>query len=237
MSNFTHFKNFTQLTQRAGNYLISRTPDNPEEFAWENLRGKTVIGGRLGGMPQMILEYILTENGLISGVDVEIITNLQFASTAGAFIAGIGDYTMEFDPSALAIEQTGQGFVVRGLGTDSGIVPYTVYMANKSFIAENPDIIQRFTNAIYRGQQWFFENSSRAVAELIHPHFEEHSIDDLEIMIERYREMDVFSHNPILSQDGFERLQDIMDLSGELSQRVEFTTLIDNYFAETAVRN
>ena len=226
---------FAQLTQRAGNYLISKN-DDTATFDWEDVRGKTIIGGRPGGMPQMILEYVLHENGVIPFEDVEIVNNLQFTSTAGAFVSGIGDYTAEFDPSALSIEKEGAGFVVRSLGVDSGFVPYTVYMAQKSYIEKKPEIIQKFTNAIYKGQLWVNSHTAKEIAELIHPHFSENSIEDLEIMVERYHEQDTWKNDPVFSKDGFELLQDIMEYGEQLSQRIDFNEFINTSFAEESIK-
>ena len=227
---------FAQLTQRAGNYLISRI-DDTATFGWEDVRGKTIIGGRPGGMPQMILEYVLHENGITPYEDVEIVNNLQFTSTAGAFVSGIGDYTAEFDPSALTIEKEGAGFVVRSLGMDSGFVPYTVYMAQKSYIEKNPETIQSFTNAVYNGQLWVNNHTAKEIAEVIHPYFSESSVEDLEIMVKRYHEQNTWKNDPIFSKEGFELLQDIMEYGKELSARIEFDKFINTKFAQEAVKN
>ena len=120
-------KTFAQLTQRAGNFLVSR--EKEPDFQWSDLEGKSVIGGRLGGMPDMVLEYVIKENGMTIGKDMEIINNIDFTSTAGAFLGEVGDYTVEFEPAATTLEQSGKGHIVASLGEASGYVPYTVYMA------------------------------------------------------------------------------------------------------------
>ncbi len=227
-------KSFAQLTQRAGNYLVSRT--NDKDFSWEQVRGKEIIGGRVGGMPQMILEYVLNKNGIIPGKDVEIVTNLQFTSTAGAFAGGVGDYTAEFDPSALSLEQAGHGYVVSALGKESGYVPYTVYMATKEYIDKNPQIIQKFTNAIYKGQLWVKNHSAKEIAEVIKPHFPDNDIASLEIMINRYNEQNAWKDNPTFDKDGFELIQEVMKQSNMLSKQVPFDDLINNKFAEEAIK-
>lgn len=225
-------KAFLQLTQRAGNFLVSRQKE--ENFKWENLKGKTLIGGRNGGMPQMVLEYILNKNSL-SPDDIEMITNLDFTTTAGAYAAGTGDYTVEFEPSAYNLEKEGKGYVVASLGVDSGIVPYTVYMANDSYLKEHSDTVQGFTNAIYKAQQWVETASSKEIAEVIKPHFTDNSIEDLEKIIERYKQQDTWTKTPVFDEEAFNLIQDIMDFSGELSQRVPFEKLVDNSFAEKAI--
>lgn len=220
---------FAQLTAGAGNFLVSREP--MPNFRWEDVRGRTIIGGRAGGMPQMVLEYILRQHGIEPQQDVEILTTLQFATTAAAFTGGLGDFTAEFDPSAFALEQAGIGYVVASMATYSGELPYTVYVANRSFIEANPEIIQAFTSAISRAQAWVAATPSHEVARVISPHFPENSLEDLAFMVERYRSVNVWLQSPQISRDGFETLQDIMQQGAELAMRVDFDNLVDNTFA------
>lgn len=224
-------KAFAQLTQRAGNFLISRT--DGENFDWESLRGKSVIGGRKGGMPELVLEYVLKQKGLEN--DVEIINNISFESTAGAFAADVGDFTVEFEPTATSLEQEGVGFVAASLGTECGFVPYTVYMASSEYMEKNPDIIQKFTNAVYRGQLWTENHTSGEIAEVIQSYFPENDVETLAGIIERYKSQDTWRATPVYSEEDFELFEDIMEEGGELTRRVAFDELIDNSFAQKAV--
>ena len=224
---------FAQLTQRAGNFLVSREP--MPDFAWDDVRGRTIIGGRPGGMPQMVLEYVLHLHDIVPGQDVEIITNLAFTTTAGAFVGGVGDFTAEFDPSALEIEKSGHGHVVTGLADYTDALPYTVFMANKSFIEANPELIQRFTNAVRRGQQWVADHSPAEIAAVIAPFFPHSDIEDLAFIVGRYHAQDTWLYNPVIDRAGFYLLQDIMEHGGELAQRVDFDALVDNSFAEATL--
>ncbi|MBQ3568094.1 MAG: ABC transporter substrate-binding protein [Anaerotignum sp.] len=225
-----HPKAFAQLTQRAGNFLISRVEE--PDFKWTDLKGKSVIGGRLGGMPELILEYVVRENGMTKGKDIEIINNIDFSSTAGAFTGNVGDYTVEFEPVASTLEQNGTGHIVASLGEASGYIPYTVYMTNDTFLQEHPEVIEAFTRAIYRGQQWVDSHTANEVAEVILPQFSESDIDTLTTIIDRYKTQDTWKSDPIFSEDGFNLMQDIMDQGGELSARVPFDDLVTNEFAE-----
>ena len=224
-------KAFAQLTQRAGNFLISRT--DGENFDWESLRGKSVIGGRKGGMPELVLEYVLKQKGLEN--DVEIINNISFESTAGAFAADVGDFTVEFEPTATSLEQEGVGYVAASLGTECGFVPYTVYMASSEYMEENPEIIQKFTNAVYRGQLWTENHTSGEIAEVIQSYFPENDVETLAGIIERYKSQDTWRVTPVYSEEDFELFEDIMEEGGELTRRVAFDELIDNSFAQKAV--
>jgi len=148
----------------------------------------------------------------------------------------VGDFTAEFDPSAFMLEQAGIGYVVASLGEASGVVPYTVYMATLSFIDQNPDVVQNFTNAIQRAQVWVNENDPADVARVIQPHFPENTYDELEVMVRRYRDIGAWLVEPIIEREGFELLQDIMEQSGELSRRVEFDGFVNNDFARRAMQ-
>ena len=228
-----HPKVFAQLTQRAGNFLISRQEE--PNFQWTDLKGKSVIGGRLGGMPELVLEYVIRENGMQKGKDVEIINNIDFSSTAGAFTGNVGDYTVEFEPVASTLQENGTGHIVASLGEASGYIPYTVYMANDAFLQENPDAIEAFTRAVYRGQQWVADHSAAEIAEVIQPQFPESDIDTLSSIIDRYKSQDTWKEDPCISEEGFTLMQDIMEQGGELSSPVPFDKLVDSSFAEKIV--
>ena len=226
-------KAFAQLTQRAGNFLVSRIEE--PDFEWIDLKGKSVIGGRLGGMPELVLEYVIKENGMTIGEDMEIINNIDFSSTAGAFTGNVGDYTVEFEPVATTLEQNGSGYIVASLGEASGYVPYTVYMAQDAFMSEHPEVIEAFTRAIYRGQQWVETHTSAEIAEVILPQFTESDVETLTTIIERYKAQDTWKTDPVFSEEGFALIQDIMEQGGELSSRVPFDDLVRNEFAKKVI--
>ncbi len=226
--------NFAQLTQRAGNFLIGRTI---EEFDWNNIKGKTIIGGRPGGMPEMVLEYILKMNDIDPQTDVEILTNIDFTATAGSFIGGTGDYTAEFEPSASKIENEGKGYVVASLGVESGLVPYTSYMTERSYLKANPEIIQKFTNAIYKGQLWVDEHTPEEIAKVIKPQFDDTDMDLLVQIVQRYKSQGTWRKDPYFEKAGLDLLQNILDSAGELDARVEYDELVTTEFAEEAIKN
>ena len=224
--------NFAQLTQRAGNFLVSRTPiDN---FTWDMLKGTSVLGGRAGGMPEMVFEYILNKNGIDPKADLSIDQSIDFGSTAAAFSGGQGDFTVEFEPHATLLEQKGDGYVVASLGEDSGYVPYTAFSAKKSYIEANPEVIQSFTNALQKGMDYVQAHSPEEIAAVIQPQFEETDAETITAIITRYYEQDTWKEDLVFSEDAFTLLQNILEESGELSQRVPYTDLVNTSFAETA---
>ena len=189
--------NFAQLTQRAGNFLVAR--QEMPGFTWEDLRGKTVLGGRKGGMPEMVFEYILKENGIDPEKDLEIDQSIDFGSTAAAFSGGMGDFSVEFEPSATALEQEGAGYVVASCGVDSGYVPYTSYSAKSSFMEKNPGIIQKFTNALQKGMDYVQEHDAREIAEVIAPQFPDSDLDTITTIVNRYLEQDTWKGDLIFT--------------------------------------
>lgn len=225
--------NFAQLTQRAGNFLISREP--MEDFSWEDLKGHYVLGGRKGGMPQMVFEYILRQNGIDPAQDLEINQSIDFGSTAAAFMSGQGDFTVEFEPSATLLEQQGDGYVVASLGVDSGYVPYTAYCAKKEFMAENPELIQGFTNAIQRGMDYVNSHTPQEIAQVIAPQFTETDLETITTIVGRYQEQDTWKDNLIFEESSFDLLQDILEQAGELAQRAPYQDLVTTEYAEAAV--
>ena len=223
--------NFAQLTQRAGNFLVGRTPD--EDFSWKKLVGKDVLGGRKGGMPEMVFEYILRQNG-IDPADVNIDQSIDFGSTAAAFSGGKGEYTVEFEPSATTLESSGAGYVVASLGVDSGYVPYTSFSAKKSYIDAHPDLIQHFTNALQAGMDYVNSHTPEEIAVAIAPQFPENDVATLTTIVSRYSEQDTWKDNLVFEKDSFELLQDILESAGELAERTEYTDLVTTEYAKIA---
>ena len=184
----------------------------------------------------MVLEYVIKENGMTIGEDMEIINNIDFSSTAGAFLGNVGDYTVEFEPAATTLEQSGSGHIVASLGEASGWLPYTVYMARDSFLQEQPEVITAFTKAIYRGQVWVAEHSSAEIAEAILPQFPDSDVDTLTTIIERYKAQDTWKTTPTVSEDGFRLLQEIMIEGGELTEQIPYAKLVDTSFADAVMK-
>ena len=222
--------NFAQLTQRAGNFLVAR--EEMPDFTWDDLKGKKILGGRKGGMPEMVFEYILKNNGIDPATDLEINQSIDFGSTAAAFTGDMSaDFTVEFEPSATALEKEGAGYVVASLGVDSGYVPYTSYSAKTSFLNENPQVIQSFTNALQKGMNYVQNHSPEEIALVISPQFPETDMDTLTTIVKRYYDQDTWKENLVFEKDSFELLQDILESAGELEKRVDYEQLVITEFA------
>lgn len=226
--------NFAQLTQRAGNFLVSR--DTKEEFQWENLKNKTVLGGREGGMPEMIFEYILKAKGIDPDKDLTIVKNIDFGYTAEAFISGEGDYTVEFEPAAEALELDNRGKIVASLGVESGMVPYTAFSAKKSFIKKNPEVIQSFTNAIQKGIDYVATHTPKEIAKVIKPQFAETDIDIIEAIVVRYYEQDTWKEDTIFHEESFSLLQDILKDAGVIEKELPYSELVTTEYSKNAIK-
>ena len=226
--------NFAQLTQRAGNFLVAR--EKMSDFTWDALKGKTVLGGRAGGMPEMVFEYILKQNGINPKEDLTINQSIDFGSTAAAFSGGQGDFSVEFEPFATSLEEKGDGYIVASLGVDSGYVPYTAFSAKSSYMEKNPEIIQGFTNALQKGMDYVNSHSSEEIAKVIAPQFEETEISTIATIVERYKSQDTWKDNLIFEKDSFTLLQDILTDAGELEQTVPYEKLVSTVYAEKAVK-
>ena len=215
---------FAQLTQRAGNFLVGREAE--PDFTWEGLKGKKVLGGRKGGMPQMVFEYILKKHGLDPQKDLTIDQSIQFGLTAAAFSGSDADYTVEFEPYATTLEQEGKGWVAASLGEESGYVPYTAYCARKEFLAQNPQVIQGFTNAVQRGLDYVNSHSAQEIAQVIQPQFKETSLEQLTRIVERYKKQDTWKEDTVFQKESFDLLQNILEEAGELKKRVPYEELV-----------
>ena len=225
--------NFAQLTQRAGNFLVAR--EEMPDFKWEDLKDKKVLGGRKGGMPEMVFEYILRKNGLDPQKDLMIDQSIDFGSTAAAFSGDISAaFTVEFEPSATALEKEGAGYVVASLGVDSGYVPYTSYSAKTSYMEKNPEIIQKFTDALQKGMEYVQTHTPEEIAQVISPQFAETDLDTVTTIVKRYYSQDTWKSNLIFEKESFELLEDILEDAGELKERVPYENLVTTEYAAKA---
>ena len=222
---------FAGLTQKDGAFLVSR--EKIENFKLEDLKGKTVIGGRKGGMPEMTFEWALRQNNIDPTKDVTIDTSIEFSAMQGAFIGGTGDFVTLFEPNATSVEKQGLGYVVAYIGTLGGEVPYTAYNARKSYIEKNPEIIRGFTKAIDKGLKFVLENDAKTIANSIIEFFPDTEIEDLTTMINRYKENEAWRKSIVINENEWKHIQDIMIASGELEEYVSYEDLIyDKYFKE-----
>ena len=224
---------FAQLTKRDGSFLVGR---EDKEFAWSDLKGKTIIGGRKGGVPEMTLEYVMRQNGMTPGEDAEVDTSVQFNMMAGAFTGGNGDYVTLFEPTATEVELAGKGHILASIGAESGEIPYTAFFAAKSYIAKNEKIIGSFTRAIARGQKWIASHDAAEIADAIVDQFPDADQGVLTLVAQRYKDIDAWNADPIMKKEALERLETVMEEAGELSERVDFDALVDNSFAEKAIK-
>ena len=222
--------NFAQLTQRAGNFLVGRSAE--PDFSWQDLKGKKVLGGRAGGMPEMVFEYILKKNGIDPKNDLTIDQSINFGLTAAAFTSNDADYTVEFEPFATTLETEGNGTVVASLGVDSGYVPYTAYCARGSYLKENEKTIQNFVNALKKGMEYVSSHTPEEIAKTIQPQFKETDLDVITRIVRRYAEQDTWKTDLNFEKESFELLQDILTDAGELKERVPYEKLVTVKYTE-----
>ena len=224
---------FAQLTKRDGSFLVSKNPT--DNFSWQDLKGKTIIPGRKGGVPYMTLEYVLKQNGINPETDLTLDDSIKFDLMAGAFTGGSAEYVTLFEPTASMTEDAGKGYIVASVGEASGEIPYTAYCAKKSYIEANSDVIEGFTRAIYKGQQWVKEHSAKEIAETIQEYFPSTSVESLEKSVQSYKDIDAWNENPVLKEESFDKLQLIMTEAGELTQKAPYEKIVNNSFAEEVI--
>ncbi|WP_106767804.1 ABC transporter substrate-binding protein [Paenibacillus faecalis] len=224
--------NFAQLTQTDGTFLMAR--DVTGEFNWEMLKGSVFLGQRKGGMPQMAGEFTLNKQGINPKEDLELIQNIDFANIASAYASGTGQFVQLFEPQASIFEKEGKGKVVASFGVESGHLPYTVFMTKESYMNKNKDTVQKFTNALYKAQQWVDSHRPEEVADVILPYFKDTEREIVVSSVKRYQEQGTYAADPILGEEEWNNLLDVMELAGELKERVPLETIVDNSYAEKA---
>ena len=223
---------FAQITRRDGSFLIAREPD--DNFTWDKVKGKTILPGRKGGVPYMALEYVLRQNGIDPYADTTLDNSVQFSMMTAAFTGGTGDYVTAFEPTASMLQQEGKGYIVASVGEAAGDIPYTAYFAKKSFIDKNSDLVQRFTNAVYKGQQWVAAHTDAEVAEAVAEFFPDTSLELLTASVASYRAIGAWNTDPVMSEESFNRLQTVMTQAGELTKTADYGKVVNNTFAKKA---
>lgn len=225
---------FAQMTKKDGSFLVAR--NQTDNFSWQDIKGKTIIPGRKGGVPYMTLEYVLKKNGIDPQKDATLDDSIKFDLMAGAFASGNADYVTLFEPTASLTQNEGKGYIVASVGEEAGEIPYTAYFAKKSYIENNEETIQKFTNAIYKGQQWVKEHSSEEIAEVIQSFFPDTDIELLATVIQNYKDIDAWNDTPVLKEEAFNRLEEVMTMAGELKEKAPYDKIVNNQYAEQAVK-
>jgi len=220
---------FAQITQRDGSFLVARKPD--PDFTWDALKGAHVLPGRVGGVPYMALCHVLRKNGLDLQKDLTLDSSIQYALMTSAFTSGTGDYVTVFEPTASTLEQNGQGYIVASVGEAAGDVPYTAYFASREYLNKNTELVERFTRAIYKGQQWVASHSAAEIAEAVQPAFPDTDLATLTSAVQSYKDIDAWCTDPLLRPESFDRLQEIIKEAGELSEKAPYDPVVNTVFA------
>ena len=222
---------FAALTKRDGSFIVSR--EKIDNFTLDDLKGKNVIGGRKGGMPELTFEWGLRKNGIDPNKDLNIDTSVAFAAMEGAFVGGTGDFVTLFEPNATSVEKQGLGYVVGYVGSYGGEVPYTAYNARSSFIENNKDVIKGFSRAVDKGLKFVYENDAETIANSIIEFFPDTSLTDLITMVDRYKKNDAWRETIVINEEEWKHIQDIMIASNELDEYAPYDKLIySEYFNE-----
>ncbi len=221
-----------QVTQRDGSFLVGKTRDT--EFDWEKLRGKSIIGGRTGGMPEMTLEYALRKHGLEPNVDLTVRTDISFDLMGGAFMSGDDEYVALFEPSASTMELANEGYIVASVGAETDFVAYTAMMVTQSFRDENKQLVQDFVDALFKGQKWVAEHSPAEIAEAIAPSFPDSDITLITKVVENYKKIDAWKNNPTCNEADFDRLIKVISNAGIDVKNADYSKIVDNTFATKA---
>ena len=223
---------FGQLTKRDGSFLVSRT-DEKKTFCWnESLKNKNVLAGRKGGVPAMTFEYVLNQNGLTNGKDVTLNFDVSFNNMTAAFESGIADYCTMFEPTASEYEKSGKGYVVASVGEASGEIPYTCYIAKKNYVSANEKTIEGFLRAVMRGIEYVLKAPSADAAKTVAPYFNGTQLTSLQTAIENYKKIDAWQQDMTMTESAFNRLQDVIENTGELEKRVNFSELVNTAYSQ-----
>ncbi len=227
-------KVFAGLTAKDGSFLMARNPD--ENFSFEDLKGAHILPGRVGGIPYMALSSVITKTGLNPKTDMNFDTTIQFENMTAAFLSGTGDYVTMFEPTASSMQNEGKAYIVASVGEAAGEMPYTAYFANSNYISENEDVIQSFTNAIAKAQEWVMQNTAKDIAASVQSFFPDSDLEILESAVQSYKDAGAYASSPVITQESFDNLQDVIIGAGELVEKAPFESIVDNTFANNAIQ-
>lgn len=228
-------KIFAQMTDKDGSFLVAKA--GTTGFQWSDLKGKSVIGWRQGSMPQLVAEAVLKQKGLASG-DLNYVTNIAAPAMVGAFVSDQGDYVQVFEPLVSQLEREGKGVQVAYLGDVYGKLPYTGYVATEKYLQEHADLVQRYTNAVWRATLYLLKADPEVVGNEIGKYFEGTDPKLLASSIKRYREAGAWRPTPVMTPAEFDKMQDLMIAGGvlEAGKRAPFEAIGVNTFAEKAFK-
>ena len=221
-----------QVTQRDGSFLVGKTPD--KNFTWDKLKGTSIIGGRTGGMPEMTLEYALRKNGMEPNVDLTVRTDVSFDLMGGAFLSGNDEYVALFEPSASLMEMANEGYIVASIGAETDYVAYTAMMVTQSFKNKNKELVQNFVDALYKGQVWVNEHTSKEIAEAIAPSFPDSDIALITKVVENYKQINAWKTDPVCNESDFNQLIKVITDAGIKVENADYNKIVDNSFARNA---
>lgn len=225
---------FGQLTKRDGSFLVGRTAE--PDFDWSSLSGKHILAGRKGGVPAMTLQWVLNQNGVSTDNASLFDTSIAFDAMVGAFESDSSiDYTTMFEPTASEYVASGKGYIVASVGEASGEVPYTAFSAQKSWLDKNNDTAKAFLRAVLRGYKYMKENTPETVAKSLTASFAGTSESSIAAAVKSYLAIDAWASTPVMAKTAFDRLQDIMENAGTLSERADYSVAVDNTIANELV--
>ena len=227
---------FCALTATDGLFLASK--QKLDKFDWSMLNGKKIMGWRPGSTPELYLEYVLKQRGVNADTVKGIVTNIGMPARDGAFIAGGFDFAIFNEPNMSKLEKAGQAHVVASIGKQVGRADYTVFFAKKSWVEKNPDLAQKWTNAIARGQAYIKTATDKDIAEAIAPFFPGLTVDDNIAVVHRYRNLGepIWAESTVVDPAGLAKAQEIMVIGGVLpaDKKVAYDNIVTKAFAEKA---
>ena len=213
--------NFAGLTKRDGQFIVSRKKE--KNFELNDLKGKEVIVGRLGGMPAINFKNALKKND-VKGVKENY--SVEYANLSSAFISGVGDYVNLFEPNATILEKMGFGYIVESIGNKSDTVPYTAFNTRLAYAQNNKEILIKFNNALNKGLDYTANNTSKDIAKVIAPQFPDIALNDLVKIVDNYKNADTWYQNTSINKDDFVNLENILINNDLIKKYVSYDKLI-----------
>jgi len=221
---------FAEVVCRDPFSLVGATPNPGFELA-------DLLGRRFASTSEVPTPWLCLEGDLrAAGIDparLERTIGRTMQENVAGLRSGDIDVAQLFEPFVELAVRAGSHVWLPA--SARGPTSYTVFATTRQRLAAEPEPFRRMVRAIHRAQLWVQTNPPEALAELIAGYFPTLDRSVLTGALARYRAQGVWGADPILPEEGFDRLRRALLATGFLSRPVPFADCVDNRLAEKAV--
>ena len=221
---------FGEAVTRDPFVLVGRTPR-------PNFRLGTLLSMRLATVSEVPTPWLCLQHDLrLAGINPEALNRIgdwTMGENADALRRGDIDVAQLWLPLAEELIAAGEAHVWYAAAS-RGLCSYTTFYARHANLTAKRDEMRKLVRGLYSAQRWLDGRPPEALADVVAPYFPTVAQPILRAAIARYRALGVWSRDPILPREGYERLVAGLVSSG-FCKGTPFATAVDNSLAEEVV--